>query len=316
MNTAILIIGYARPIGIARILEKLNDYGGNIYISIDGPKIGKNVSHLDEFRRVIKDFKNRNPRTAIDFRVREKNVGAAVNVIDSIDQCFMKEEQLIILEDDLTFSNSFIEYIEHSIKILKANSDIKMITGTNPFVLQSKNNLYSTYPIVWGWATTKDRWSEIRKAILEKKIENKNFKKRRMYNFFVAGKHQSLSGKVDAWDLPLAGSFHAYSWICLVPPVNLVTNHGFDSEATHTNFEVWPLGLVSETLTTKEIANLNFTHDKSLCIDSQMENFIYSIKRRHLFSPLKFRLNNLIKSPGANRLIERIKSASELRSMR
>jgi len=287
MNVPILIVSYARPEGVAQILNLLSQYDGKIYISVDGPKASNSNNLNNEFNKVVDDFVTRFKAKEIDFHIRTQNVGAAVNVINSIDYCFDQEENLIILEDDLILSQDFLQFANSMLPKIANQTNIKMITGTNSFSNQEceRDLFWSTYPIVWGWATTKQKWQDLREAIFEKKFSRRKHGRLSSYYFFRSGKMGSLNGTIDAWDLPLAGTFHSNNWICLIPPQNLVSNIGFDRNATHTLNDKWPLNMPIETL-----SNENFDPSKlrrNLCLDNEIEARIYNIKKRHVFSIVK-----------------------------
>jgi GR25 family glycosyltransferase involved in LPS biosynthesis len=287
MNIPILIVSYARPEGVARILNLLSKYEGKIYISVDGSKASNSDDLKNEFIKVVDDFLIRFKHKEIDFQIRTQNAGAAVNVINSIDYCFDQEENLIILEDDLIFSQDFLQFANSMLPKIANHENIKMITGTNSFSNQESDQdlFWSTYPIVWGWATTKQKWQDLRKAIFEKKFSRRKHERLSSYYFFRSGKMGSLNGTIDAWDLPLAGTFHSNNWICLIPPKNLVSNIGFDRNATHTLTDNWPLKMPIETLTNEYLDPNNLR--SILCLDNEIEKKIYRIKKRHIFSLVK-----------------------------
>lgn len=287
MNIPILIVSYARPQGVARILAELSNYEGKIYISVDGVKSFNSKGYEEEFRQLVQDFSTKFENMDINLSIRPLNVGAAVNVVTSIDYCFEREKSLIILEDDLVISQDFLNFVNLILPKVSNNSDVKMITGTNSFSneVASRDLFWCTYPIVWGWATTKNKWQELREAIFEKNFPNENFGNISAYYFFKTGKIRSLKGLIDAWDLPLAGTFHSKSWICLIPPKNLISNVGFDSNATHTFSENWPLDTRIEPLNSAKINPLELR--SSNCLDNKIETRIYRIKKRHAFSLIK-----------------------------
>jgi len=308
MKIPVLIVGYARPEGVSRILEALKDYEANIYVSIDGQKSKVENTRKTEFDTVVENFLEQNPNKRIEFFQRSQNVGAAVNVIDSIDACFEREDQLIVLEDDLIVSEEFLNFVEISVPIMVNNVNVKMIAGTNPFSGSTKQDslFWASYPVVWGWATSKSNWIEMRKAIFDQELSRANFNNIWTYNFFRAGKNQSLNGYVDAWDLPLAGSFHAHHWKTLIPPANLISNIGFDESATHTSENVWPLGLEIKHLTWNALKITDPTLDNSLCLNSKMEIEIYGIRRYHILSYMKSQILKIISKSKLDSLQSRI----------
>jgi hypothetical protein len=186
-----------------------------------------------------------------------------------------------------------------------------MIAGTNSFSNNSSdlNLFWSTYPIVWGWATTKDKWKDLRKALFEQNFSRVNYSSLSTYYYFRSGKMGSLNGLIDAWDLPLAGSFHSKNWICLIPPKNLVSNIGFDTSATHTIADRWPLRMPIESLNSENLEPVNLSNN--LCLDSEIERNIYRIKYWHLFSLVKQYLKPINWSPQTRSLSRRMLHARQ-----
>ena len=287
MKIPILIVSYARPHGVARILAELSNYDGKIYISVDGAKSSKNNKSEEEFKKVVQEFSINFKNMDIDLSIRPVNVGAAVNVVTSIDHCFEQEKNLIILEDDLVISQDFLDFVNLILPKVSDKNNIKMITGTNSFSNEgaSPSLYWTTYPIVWGWATTKKKWQDLREAIFEKNFSRENFGSISSYHYFKTGKIRSLKGLIDAWDLPLAGTFHSKSWVCLIPPKNLISNIGFDKNATHTLSENWPLNMRIEQLDSAKLDPYKLQSNN--CLDKLMEKQIYRIRIRHVFSPIK-----------------------------
>lgn len=242
-NFPVLIVAYARPEGLRKLLEISYASGiRNIYVAIDGPKNEEVANRQIEILSTIQHFEF-NKKVKIKTWRREYNLGAAVSVVTAIDWFFEYENAGLILEDDLVPSLDFFRFANAGLQMYEQNSDIWMVSGSrmNTALQDQVTNDWSFYPMIWGWATWRSRWSEMRAAFdLVDKINIARFFSSRN-NFWKVGASRANSGMVDAWDMPLAYFQWSSSKYSIIPPVNLVTNVGFDSAATHTSGDVFPL---------------------------------------------------------------------------
>ena len=275
-----LILGYSRPSGVQDLLNSLISSGvSRIYISIDGAKNSDSSKSHEQIRKIVKSMRVNNPNVNIALRFGRNNYGAGIAVVSGIDWFFKNEWSGMILEDDLRISKSLPVYFNHLIRSTKILDDFSMITGTK-YATRKPDFSYSTYPIVWGWATSEKNWRLMRADML--KVQR--FRIRNLFNakksFWLLGKLRALSGNIDAWDVPLAGDFHNSKKKCLIPPVNLVQNIGFDKSATHTTEQVWPLNLELSEIEIQDIESITLFENLE-CVDKFLEKKIFKIRFHH-----------------------------------
>lgn len=282
----VLIIGYKRVEELSTLLRKTLESGvTRIYIAVDAidSDMGSEVTRKIESQ--ILQISSEFHKSQLKIWIRDNNLGSALSVLSAIEWAFQFEESLAILEDDLEISQELFDYFANQLQYLKMDPKVLMSSGSNVFRGKSKETSsgYAHYPVAWGWITTKEKWEVIRGGIF---IEELIFEKPLRLNvrfFLETGRIRALSGLIDAWDVPLAAFMKAKGFKCLIPGTNLVSNIGFDRNATHTTSNVWPLGVELE----KYDSSLS---DYSYCFDEEMESLVLAIKWRHLFSKLKLRL--------------------------
>jgi hypothetical protein len=282
----VLIVGYKRVEELSTLFRKTLESGvKKVYVALDGidSEIGSQVTREieSEINKIASNFCD----LELKVWVREKNLGSALSVMTAIEWAFQFEEALVILEDDLEISSELFVYFANQLQNISNDSKVLMSSGSNVFRGESKDVLsgHSNYPIVWGWLTTKNKWQVIRNGIF---IQELNFEKplpRTVKIFLETGRIRALSGLIDAWDVPLAAFMKAKGYKSLIPSRNLVSNIGFDRNATHTTSNVWPLGVGLEKLDSDE-------SDYSYCFDKEMEVLVFDIKWWHFFSKLKLRM--------------------------
>jgi GR25 family glycosyltransferase involved in LPS biosynthesis len=234
---------------------------------------------------------------------RDQNLGAAVSIYTAIEWFFQFEEEGLILEDDLAFNSDFMSFTKKCLKDFRRNKSVWLISGNQFFEneLETDGPIFSHYPLIWGWATWRDRWLDIREAILKPSPVQSRFQMNPRISFWETGRNRSHSGKVDAWDIPLVSPMWNKDRFCVLPPKNLVSNMGVDGYSTHTTRAVWPLMLRTENLE-KRLEDYEVSAPElSRKVDHLLTTKFYKVRRRHallpiygplkdLFTPNKFKL--------------------------
>lgn len=314
MSIPVLIVGYRRVKELKLLaLECLKQDCSHLYIAIDGAKAGQR-SLREDFEEVYRNLTMLYPEKGISIWMRDHNLGSAASVITAIDWAFQNEEYLAIIEDDLVISPQLIDYWSTNIGRVLGNQ--VMITGTNAFsqFSVSKSTAITHFPVVWGWATTREQWKLMREGIFSEKLDFPRGLNLSLRGFLTTGRARALRGAIDAWDVPLSAWMFAGKYECLMPSVNLVSNIGFGKEATHTASESWPLKLEIEALSALE-ESWDEAH-QIRNFDDEMMEMILGIKPKHAFSKIMDGISSRLKSTN-NRLVslkERVNSLAIPRS--
>jgi len=114
--------------------------------------------------------------------------------------------------------------------------------------------------------------------------------------FFFVGAKRVEVGEIDTWDAPLAYEMSKKGKLCLLPPVNLVSNIGVDCYAAHTIHENFPLNFPLEKLEKFGLPTLNDLMWTRHIENKFLEKFVFKIGVRHLLSPLKLWSENLFRN--------------------
>ena len=306
----ILIIGFTRVDGIQNLLNSLQiEQISELYVAIDGPRSDRDSEAQIEILSIVREFANIS-QVPLSLWHRESNLGVAVGVITAVDWFFSNVTVGAILEDDLVVGSSFIPYIIKTLPFLEENEDVLLISGNQFLPNDDVLSLRATYyPQIWGWATTKNKWLVMRNGLLSaQKFILKDFLSPRR-SFWAIGSIRALNGTIDTWDLPLARYMKNELKICLIPPVNLVQNNGFDQFASHTVKDQFPLGEPIIELSTDSLIVDPFENGVIEASDNQLEERVFGIRLKHLFSlpigllqfigkkkntPLKLRIDNAV----------------------
>jgi hypothetical protein len=182
-----------------------------------------------------------------DFAV--ENIGCKERIISGLNWAFSLVEEAIILEDDCLPDASFFPFCKEMLERYRGDSRVSTISGTNlveRYLQTGDSYFFARIATTWGWATWRSQWQlydsqlknwpEIRRLGLLSEI----FDESRTVAFWTRifdKMYEDRGVGPSAWD---------YQWIymslignalTIFPRVNLVTNIGFGSDATHTSGE-------------------------------------------------------------------------------
>lgn len=239
-KTGALLIGHARLENLEKQIEKLSKFETlEIFVWIDKGTTPGLITLQFEF------IKNLNSKilSPANIHLTESNLGLAKSIPAAISWMFESVDQGIILEDDLEFGDSFIEFTLYGLREFHTNSKIWMVAGSNPLNLDSLPNhqiAITTYPVIWGWGTWKSRWLEIENYALNSLAAPKNhmscFRVRR---YWKNGWYKTRLGVLNSWANIVAGYQHDLGKITVMPPVNLIKNNGNDGIGVHDNSNLY-----------------------------------------------------------------------------
>ena len=291
----VLIIGYARKTTLLALIDTAAASEVKaIYISLDGPKNDSVELIQGDIKAILTEYQKMSP-TPIRILSREKNLGAGAGVVAAVDWFFKFETEGIILEDDLVVDQTFFRYAGEALQKIETNSRILSISGTRLIPSTEHEASLTSYPLAWGWATTREKWLIMRSLIFKRSSPIWKHKSVQEGFFWNTGKRRALKSQIAAWDIPLAEGMASGGYFTLVPPVNLVSNVGFDTTATHTFASTWPMNL-RRVEQYPEPLKLNFEDSKCQVNDEFMRSKIFMISHRNsltgiisfLFDPLRF----------------------------
>lgn len=285
MTSAALIVSYARKDNVMRLVEEsINSGVKKIYISIDGPK-NDEIREIQSMLKRELETKKESFLGKISIWQRESNMGSAASVISSLDWVFTIEDSIYILEDDLIISSDFFSFMDYGLGAMINHRNLKIVAGTNPFEDVTSGRMGRlSYPVSWGWATTRENWKELKTLIFSEISSNNRKTKTRKIRYWELGKRRALLGQIEAWDVPLASEMYKTAYFTLIPPANLVRNVGFDRFSTHTSESIWPLDMQMNALPNLE--SLFLSENELINLDENFETEIFKIRFRHSITGL------------------------------
>jgi hypothetical protein len=285
-NSPILILAFQRAESVINIC-KISISAGcqNIYISIDGPN--SEFSKVEQLKMAeqIANIINLHPEVSIKVRKSVENQGLVKAILGGIDWVFCFEEDTIILEEDLVPNSDFFRFCQSGLDEYRSYPNVLTISGNNFNFPGSSSVRVSHYPLIWGWATWRSKWVAARPFLSGKAIRHLWLNSLSpVASFWNAGLVRARFSVLHSWALPFAVYSLKNEFLNIIPPVNLVSNLGFDSLATHT-VTVPSFDAKSTARLGTKIHFPKLLEEQEL-IDHELESKFYRIKIRNQISPL------------------------------
>lgn len=243
-NTPVLIIIFNRPDKVRALMKALAKVQpARLYVAGDGPRDNRpNEKNLCEEARSTALTGVTWP-CQVTTRFQDQNLGCKQGVSSAITWFFTQEKEGIILEDDCLPVPGFFDFATTLLNRYRDDEQIMHINGTSFLTEEESENVayyFSHIPHSWGWATWRRAWQHYDGEMLKISDLEKIFSTRKV---FMRKKHSSFFIKLfrhvkiknlNSWATPWAYSVMSANGLVITPGRNLITNIGFDLDATHT----------------------------------------------------------------------------------
>jgi hypothetical protein len=208
-----------------------------VFVAIDGSDglSESTISQNLETRSAVTRFVRTNS-LGWDLIYPQKRLGIIKNFISSIDQAFLTVDYLIVLEDDCVPASGFLEYFK-TVANQTFLDTVKMFTFFRPDSKSIVQGYFFTHnPLMWGWGISKEDWGHIKSGIsaLAPIKGLAKYKLLPFQGFYYSGYSRAISGESDALDALISYFLLVNDYLVVGPPVNLISNIGYGSLATHT----------------------------------------------------------------------------------
>src|SRR5260370_8481093 len=226
-----------------------------LLVVADGPRSPEEAEICANARQVLERI---DWTCALLTKFADRNLGCGPCVSRGLNWVFSQVEEAIILEDDVLPVPSFFDFCQTLLERYRDDERVMHIGGTNVQGGQSRTNYsyyFSKYNHVWAWATWRRAWKyydyEMKTwpefktlALLEGICENE-FEVRYWCDIFDK---MSSDDHINTWYYQWTYACCSQGGLTALPNVNLTSNLGFRSDATHTT--------VAGTAYAKPLANL------------------------------------------------------------
>ena len=260
LTTPVVFMVFNNPYTTQRVFEEIRRAQPTVLLVIaDGPRPDR-MDDIDKCAAVRAIVDQVDWPCKVMKNYSEVNLGCGKRVSSGLDWGFRQVEEAIILEHDCIPHPSFFRFCQELLERYRNDSRIMSISGTN-FQFGHRRTEYSyyfsRYLHVWGWATWRRVWTQYYdyNLALWPEIREKQY----LFDIFASlqadhdWKHafrltsgsnvcaywdsifeRVYSGMIDTWDYQLLFASLIQNGLNILPAVNLVSNAGFGSEASHT----------------------------------------------------------------------------------
>ncbi len=251
LETPVLLIIFNRPDATRQTLDAIRRARPRqLFVAADGPRPG-NPADADRCRAAQAVIDEVDWPCTVQTLFRTENRGCGRGPAEAITWFFEKVEAGIILEDDCVPEQSFFSYCHNLLEHYRHNDKVYMISGTNAlktWPVRSASYLFSYMGHSLGWASWRRAWvafdyemhgwaDELNRQKLRKLL------KRPMYydHFSTEFDKYQTTRPDDVWDFQWLFARWVNGGKTIVPTVNLITNIGFNADATHSFYGADPL---------------------------------------------------------------------------
>lgn len=244
-RTPVLFLIFNRPEPTRQVFEAIRAYQpSRLYLAADGPRPEKPGEWrlCSDAREVLKQV---DWQCEVRTLFRDENLGCGTAVSEAITWFFDHEEEGIILEDDCLPDSSFFPFCEEMLNRYRDHPEVGSVSGDNflpPALHMEPPYGFSKYVQIWGWATWRRFWKAYDFKLAGdwrewmEIIDRANPVQNQARYWFQIFKTLQ-AGLIDTWDFQVMFSSWRHGFVHIFPSRNLVTNLGYDGDATHTNFQ-------------------------------------------------------------------------------
>ena len=243
-QTAIAFVTFNRPEATARSFERIRQARPQtLFLVSDGPRIDRpgEAELVRETRRVAERV---DWPCEVHRLYSEENLGCGRRISSAITQAFELVDRLVVLEDDCIAHRDFFPYCDALLDRYADDRRVMAVSGDNFQNGQWRTHAsyyFSVYPHCWGWATWRRAWE-----LFDHQLSHwPAFRDGGFMNAICVDEYQlenwtrlfddCRSGKIDSWAYPWTLCCWMNHGLTALPRVNLVSNIGFDRQATHTH---------------------------------------------------------------------------------
>lgn len=246
LQTPVAFFVFNRPGPTARVFREIaKAKPPKLLVVADGPRASRigEADKCDAVRTIIQ-LVDWDCEVLTNFS--DVNLGCKQRVSSGIDWVFEQVEEAIILEDDCLPNPTFFRFCQEMLAFYRHDNRIGMISGDNFQFGRERGDAsyyFSRYSHIWGWASWRRAWAHYdRDAALWPKIREGNYLKglvsgRSEYKHWFHAFQSVYDGDIDTWDYQWTLSLWANGMLTVLPSVNLISNIGFQPDATHTSGE-------------------------------------------------------------------------------
>jgi len=237
----IAVFAYKRPEHLKKALDSLSKCAlskqSTVYIFCDGPKSNKDQDAIQQTRAIAK---SQDWSKELHIVEQPANLGLSRSISAGVTMLCEKYGKVIVVEDDLEVSPSFLEYMNKALALYDKDERVMEISGyMYPVETSGQDDaFFMMHASCWGWGTWQRAWKHFGSdpAQLERLEKDRKYR----YNFDIDGTYpyfkmlqKQASGEIDSWGVLWYLTIFKLQGLVLMPRKTLVKNIGQDGSGTN-----------------------------------------------------------------------------------
>lgn len=245
MKAPVVLFVYNRPDHTKKAIESLSKNvladQTDLFVFSDAAKTENGMEKVNAVREYIRGTDWRKSFQNVTVVEAEQNKGLAKSIISGVTSILEKYGKVIVVEDDLVLSPSFLQYMNGALDFYQEVPDIWSISGYS-FPMKSLKKyphdvFYSYRGCSWGWATWLDRWEKTDWEVKDypKLMQDRGWQKRfnRGGADLMGMLSMQMEGKINSWAIRWVFTQSNLDMYTVYPKKSFVFNDGCDGSGTH-----------------------------------------------------------------------------------
>ena len=240
----IAVIAFNRPDLLKATLDSLAQNPladqSDLYVFIDGPR-ESHAGEDEKVKKVVAIAASASGFKSVNIKASEANKGLAKSVTGAASILLDEYGKVIVVEDDLFVSPSFLTYMNTMLDAYENDVRIMQITGYSAKIRHLNRYNCDHYLTrrahSWSWATWKDRWETVDWEVRDYDELAASKERQKAFNEHGSDLFDMLkgwkTGKNNSWFIRFCYSMHKQGRFTIAPICSLVRNDGFGAEATN-----------------------------------------------------------------------------------
>lgn len=236
----VLIVAHRRLDKVRQVVDAcIASCVQDVTVVIDGPRSQQEARLLDDVEACVREAPWSGEARVLR---RDRNLGVGLSVPAACDFMFLRHRAAIVLEDDCVPTPEFLQFAAKSLNAFSSDRRIGLISGVSlaPGLHARAPVLLSRFPLTWGWATWRDRWTRYRHSLV-------GWRSRLAFRRLVKDLgpipafdwmrlfDASSDPSPFVWDHQVTFMLWVERQWSLNPSIDLVDNIGFDGQASNTS---------------------------------------------------------------------------------
>lgn len=238
LDVPVVFIVFNRPEVTRRVFAEIaRQRPRQLFIVSDGPRPQREgeAQRVDQTRAITEVI---NWPCEVHRNYAEANMGCKRRVSSGIDWAFSLVDRAIILEDDCLPAPAFFDYCKDMLSRYEHEQRVFAVSGS--FFGEetgSPGHYFSSYALMWGWATWRSRWQHYRvnPTDYSSVLLRTWWRRPIVLAYWLQISRRIASGALDTWDIQWILTVWRHGALACRPNRNLVENLGFGADATHTD---------------------------------------------------------------------------------